>query len=61
MFYIPKDWLLDPKNESRVHEILQEHLFSDINLKTDTAIEELEKLGEFTLVEKIKYGILSLA
>lgn len=61
MFYIPKDWLLDTKNESRVHEILQEHLFSDINIKTDTAIEELEKLGEFTLVEKIKDGILSLA
>ncbi len=54
MAYIPNDWLKDKKNSEKVHEIFDKYYSSDINIEREKAINELEEIGETTIIEKLK-------
>lgn len=54
MAYIPNDWLKDKKNDEKVHEIFDKYYSSDINIEREKAINELEEIGETTIIEKLK-------
>ena len=60
MFYIPIDWIKNKDNELKIHEILNENLYTDLNLDDNVknAIEELKDIGETTIIEKLKYGTI---
>lgn len=60
MYYVPKDWIKRKDNESVIHEILNKYLSSDINSDVDSAVKELEDIGETTIVEKLKDGFLAI-
>jgi hypothetical protein len=59
MFYIPKEWLINKENEGKVHEILNEHLASDINTDVDVAIKQLKDINETIIIEKIVDGTIT--
>lgn len=60
MFYIPTDWLKDPKNDRKVREILEREITTDINLDTSQAIKELEAIGETIIAEKLRDGEITI-
>jgi hypothetical protein len=60
MFYIPKDWIKDKNNESIVHKILNENIYTDLNVDNNIklVIQKLNDIGETIIVEKIKNGTI---
>jgi len=60
MFYIPTDWLKDKTNESKVHEILNKNITSDINIDVSLACKELNDIGETIIIEKINDGEITV-
>jgi hypothetical protein len=60
MFYIPKDWIKNKNNEAAIHETLDNHLYTDININTDVMIKELKDIDETIIIEKIKDGTLKI-
>lgn len=62
MIYLPTNWLVEPKNESKVRELLDnwnQDLIIDDLLTESEVILELEKIGETIIIEKIKNNELS--
>ena len=62
MMYLPKDWLVEPKNESKVYELLEnlnQDLITDDLLTENEVISELEKIGETIIVEKLNNNEIS--
>lgn len=58
MFYIPKDWMKNKDNEPKIHEILNKHLYTDINVDVNPVIKDLKDIGEIIIIEKLKAGSL---
>lgn len=63
MIYIPEDWLINKNNKSEVYKIFKKHTPSDLIAEDepdplDLAIKELEKIGETTVIKKIREGNL---
>lgn len=58
MFYIPNDWIKNKDNESKIHSILNKHLFTNINVDVNPAIKELNDIGETIVIDKIKDGTI---
>lgn len=60
--YIPEEWLIDKQKMDKVAEILDE-LDTDIKYEgcydENTAIKDLNKIGETIIVEKLKNNELS--
>ncbi|WP_373815734.1 hypothetical protein [Jeotgalibaca porci] len=56
MIYLPTDWLVEPTNESKVRELLDnlnQDLITDDLLTESEVVSELEKIGETTVIEKL--------
>ena len=56
MIYLPINWLVEPKNEGKVHDLLDnlnQDLITDDLLTESEVISELEKIGETTIIEKL--------
>ncbi len=56
MIYLPTDWLVEPTNESKVRELLDnlnQDLITDDLLTEIEVVSELEKIGETTVIEKL--------
>ena len=57
MPYIPTDWIVNKKNETRIHDLLNQ-LDNDIRPVGDRAeenvIKELEEMGETVIVKKLQ-------
>ena len=63
MVYIPTDWYVDEKNEKKVHKLISElnqDLVTDEMPTREWVIEELEKIGEIKIVEKLDKGEIPL-
>jgi hypothetical protein len=62
MIYIPEEWMKDKKNEQKIHEIFNEHLYTDLNLdnNVELAIQKLNDIGETVVIEKIRDGTISI-
>ena len=63
MVYIPTDWYVDVKNENKVHKLISElnrDLVTDEMSTREWVIEELEKIGEIRIVEKLDKGEIPL-
>lgn len=58
MFYIPKDWIKNKNNELLIHKILEDHIFTDINLNVEEAIKQLEIIEETIVIENIRDNTL---
>ena len=60
MFYIPIEWLKDKNNSEKVHEILNENLYTDLNISNNinNAIQKLNDIGETTIIEKLQDGTI---
>jgi len=58
MFYIPAEWVKNPGNIEKIHNILNKHYQSDLS-STDApdratlAIKELQAIGETIVIEKM--------
>ena len=60
--YIPTIWLVEPKNEDKVYElldILDRDLITDDSVTEAEVISELEKIGETIIIEKINNNEIS--
>lgn len=56
MIYLPINWLVKPKNEGKVYDLLDnlnQDLITDDLLTENEVISELEKLGETIIIEKL--------
>ena len=56
MTYLPTDWLVEPKNEDKVQELLDnlnQDLITDDLMTESEVISELEKIGETIIIEKL--------
>lgn len=58
MSFIPREWIIDAKNETVIHDILDKYLYTDINVNIDPAITELTNIGELTIAKKLKDGLI---
>lgn len=63
MIYIPLELLKNRENLNKVHEILNK-LDRDVidihdNYTKDDAINELEEIGEYTIIQKLNGGFFS--
>lgn len=56
MIYIPSDWFIDKKNESKVYRLINKE--TDIVSGPDTVYRKLMELGEITIAEKYRNGEL---
>ena len=59
MPYIPKDWIINKDNESLIHDILNEYMSSDLNFDSNLVIEELKKIGETIIVDKVVNNVIT--
>lgn len=62
MIYIPTIWLVEPKNEDKVYElldILDRDLITDDSVTEAEVISELEKIGETIIIEKLNNNEIS--
>lgn len=62
MIYIPTNWLVEPKNEDKVHDLLDElnqDLITDDSVTEAEVIAELEKIGETIIIEKLNNNEIS--
>lgn len=61
-FYIPNDWIKDTKNKETVFQILNKYFYSDLQLSGNEnykkAKEELKRIGETIIIEKIEDGTI---
>lgn len=50
------------KNESKIHEIFNEYLYTDLNLdkNVELAVQELNNIGETIVIEKLRDGTISI-
>lgn len=56
MIYLPTPWIINPNNEDKVRELLEnlnQDLITDDLLTETEVISELEKLGETIIIEKL--------
>lgn len=63
MVFLPSDWFINPKNEGKVHNLLNElnqDLITDQTPTWESIIDELEKLGEEKILEKLENGEIPL-
>ena len=63
MIYIPTPWLINPNNEDKVRKLLEnlnQDLITDDLMDGNQVIEELEKLGETTIIEKLEKNEIPL-
>lgn len=63
MIYIPTPWLINPNNEDKVRELLEnlnQDLITNDLLKRNQVIKELEKLGETNIIEKLENNEIPL-
>lgn len=63
MIYIPTPWLINPNNEDKVRELLEnlnQDLITDDLMDRNQVIKELEKLGETTIIEKLENNEIPL-
>lgn len=63
MTYIPTPWLINPNNEDKVRELLEnlnQDLITNDLLKRNQVIKELEKLGETNIIEKLENNEIPL-
>lgn len=63
MIYLPTPWLVDPNNEGKVRELLEnlnQDLITDDFMDKDQVVIELEKLGETTIIEKLENNKIPL-
>lgn len=63
MVYIPTAWYVDVKNENKVHKLISElnrDLVTDEMATREWVIEELGKIGEIKIVEKLDKGEIPL-
>lgn len=63
MVYIPITWLVEPKNEGKVHELLDyldRDLITDDSVTEAEVISELEKIGETIIIEKLNNNEIPL-
>lgn len=58
MFYVPNEWIKNKDNEPKIHEILNKHFYTDINVDVNLVIKELKDIGETIIIEKLKDGLL---
>lgn len=60
MFYIPNDWIKKKDNELKIHKILNDNLYTDLNMNENIkiAIQKLNNIGETTIIEKLKDGTI---
>lgn len=56
MFYVVPKWIKDKNNEDLIHEILNKYIGSDVNPNNESAIKELEAIGETEIIDKLKNG-----
>ncbi len=56
MYYIPVEWLKDPHNAFKVHEILERNLHSNLTPAKEHAIIELKNIHETLVIEKLESG-----
>lgn len=57
MIYLLPNWLVEPKNEDKVYDLLDnfnQDLITDDSMTKSELISELEKIGETIIIEKIK-------
>lgn len=60
--YIPTIWLVEPKNNDKVYElldILDRDLITDDSVTEAEVISELEKIGETIIIEKLNNNEIS--
>lgn len=63
MVYIPTEWLIKPKNENKVRElieVLNRDIITDDLMSRSQVIGELEKLGETIIIEKLENNEIAL-
>lgn len=63
MIYIPTPWLINPNNEDKVRELLEnlnQDLITDDLINRNQVIKELEKLGETIIIEKLENNEIPL-
>lgn len=63
MIYIPTPWLINPNNEDKVRELLEnlnQDLITDDLMSRNQVIKKLEKLGETIIIEKLENNEIPL-
>lgn len=63
MIYIPTPWLINPNNEDKARELLEnlnQDLITDDLMNRNQVIKELEKLGETNIIEKLENNEIPL-
>lgn len=64
MIYLPTNWLVEPKNEDKVRDLLDnlnQDLITDDLLTESEVILELEKIGETIIIEKLNNNEIPLS
>lgn len=62
MIYLPDDWIVDKNNKEDIINILNKldkDMVEENNYSVDQAINDLIKLGELKVVEKLKDNVFS--
>jgi len=62
MIYLPDDWIVYKKNKEDIIRILNRldaDMVEENNYSTDKAINDLIKLGELKIIEKLKDNVFS--
>jgi len=62
MIYLPDDWIVYQKNKEDIIRILNRldaDMVEENNYSTDKAINDLIKLGELKIIEKLKDNVFS--
>lgn len=56
MIYVPSEWFVDVKNESKVYNLLNKE--TDVVMDNDDIYNELTKMGENVIADKYRQGLL---
>lgn len=56
MIYVPSEWFVDVKNESKVYNLLNKE--TDVVMDNDDTYNELTKMGENVIAGKYRQGLL---
>lgn len=61
MIYLPNEWLINPANEERIRELLED-LYSDLKFEDSITekevIKELHKMGEHIIIDKLNSNLI---
>lgn len=62
MIYLPNEWLVNPANEERVRELLED-LYSDLqfedSITEEEVIKELRKMDEHIIIDKHNSNLIA--